>query len=188
MKIKIIIIFIFSACVFNAFALSIIELRCSYTVKGFHKEMEVSKDSDGITRWSGQPKENKYNDKGVSYIKITSDDKNYFKYESGKTIYSTKDGESVFNGWIKNEIDVKVNNASDENLIFITANMYSKKYGEMRVFDKIKIDRISGDYQSISEANDTMGKVEKNEKINFITTSSSFFESKGNCEKFDRKF
>lgn len=188
MKSKLAIIFICSSCVFNAFALSIIELRCSYTSKGYSKETEISKDSDGITTWTGQPKENKYDEKGIDYIKITYDDKNYFKYESGKTIYSTKDGESVFNGWSKSEIDVKVKNASDKNLIFITANIFSNKDGEMRVFERIKIDRISGDYEAMSDLQSTEGKVDKSKKVNFIGRVFNYYENTGKCEKFARKF
>lgn len=188
MKIKLTIFIILNTCIFNLYAFSLIELRCSYITKGSNKSTEVIKDSSGVTTWSGQPKEDKYNEKYVSYIKITTDNKNYFKYESGETIYSTKDEESVFNGWSKADMDVKVKSNINENTIFIVANMYSNKFGEMRVFERIEIDRISGEYKEISNSNSTIGVIKVDEKMNFLTSEISSFEKNGKCEKFIRKF
>ena len=153
-----------------------------------HTEMQFYKNLDGLQITPDITNKKNYHDKYLQYIKVIFGDNDYFKIEFSGTIYSNKEGESQYNTWNKKEMEVKAKNYSNENTILVVADMYSTKYGEMRVHETITIDRTSGAYEMISEMNDTIGKIKKESKENYIMKSHLYSESKGNCEKFNRKF
>ena len=170
----------------NSYAANIIELRCSYTYTGISSEKEIWRDSNGVPTYSKNAVVNKSQGKGVDFQKFTINGK-YLKLETGKNIYSTKDSENKFGDWKNNDVNIKITNHSNENNFRIVADIKINKY-ELKVSEIISVDRVSGDYERSTESNGVIGDMDNNSQINMTIRTISNYESRGLCEKINRKF
>lgn len=172
-----------------AMSKTILELRCPYTVVGTKKILQTYKDPiSGLSKGNDINKKEEINDSAIDYIKITFGDYNYFRFESGKTIYSTSMEENIFNGWNKEEMSVTFTNLTDSNTISLRAQMGTEKYGQMQIMQRITIDRVSGKYEVVETKNDTWGKPKKDDVVFKQVFTNTYMKSIGVCEKFSRKF
>jgi len=173
-----------------AAAATVLELRCSYKSNGtIHFSNRVGYDLI--------QKRDEINDEGVDYLKITLGDNGYIRFENGKKIFSTKTNESAYKNWRKDEMVIKFSPTIDENTIWLKAEMeipkiYQSKHGYQQTLETTEIDRVSGKY--IAHTLTYSGKATPESEVKDYnkdyrdTRFSSDISSKGQCEKYSRKF
>jgi len=174
----------------NCSAAEPIFLRCHVKVNGNVITREVWKNGEGLTTKETNPKDEPYSYDDVSYFVITTDDEKYLKIQrSDDIIYSTVQSESKFLSWDKKDLTIKIINNSDFNRINLVARMnIRKKDLMMDVLERIKIDRISGNYERIYEVDSASGVLLSEMKSNHITYRTERYKDVGVCGNFTRKF
>jgi hypothetical protein len=156
-------------------------------VSGKNTERTEYYDKSGFQIRVSEPKNTTISENGVDYIKIEIINKKEFKIERRDDIFSTNANENKFGNWNNNDIKLTINGQMNENEIWASIRMNSNKHRNLDIVERIKIDRVSGDYEYLREVNSSIGDSKKGEPyILMISTSDNV--SKGKCEKFTRKF
>ena len=189
MKNKLIHIILFNALMGISYSHAIekLELRCTYHVSVKETEQTEYYDKLGNQIRVSELKNNTISENGIDYVKIEITNKNTFKIEIGDHVYSTNPNENKFGTWNNEEITLSINGQMKENEIFVIAKMSTNKYSNLNTLRRIKIDRVSGDYEYLIKGNAIYGEPKKDEAYHLRILNNDSV-SKGNCEKFIRKF
>jgi hypothetical protein len=167
-----------------------LELRCSYEYEVTKSERESWFDANGIKKGNFTKMDNvKDKGKDVSYIKITYDDKGYFRLKHKSEIHSTNKRENEFNQWGKSYLKMTTMNKSDDDTFFIASDVIiDKDQTKIVGFIRYNIDRTSGAFEEWSRMETNIGKIDNSSPINIVINNELEYQSKGVCEKYSRKF